>query len=176
MNLKFWTWELWSYRRRLAVAKQLAAHTTAERQDLWSKITALEQQRDKEREQVDFWRAESARAVAEVARIDHARTKLETRNAELETVLKLSGVLAHVPIPKPDLYQVLSAVTANTDWWKAMHSLVNDQERLYDAVLCVATTEAGELAEYNRGRKAAMIELRDALLGHASEAQREQAA
>lgn len=182
MNLKFWTWELWSYRNLLAasVAKSESLAKFAENQR--GRADAMEQQRNHEREtnaRGTEMLKEAKTAIDECQKENKQlkerliAARVFTEELEARRVQRHAAAREMVALSKPELYQVLAAVTASTDWWKALHSLLNDQESLYDAVLCVATTEAGELAEYNRGRKAAMVELRDALIAHCAEAQRE---
>jgi hypothetical protein len=119
----------------------------------------------KEREEA---RAEMIQEKGNCRSATTAKAQLERELAQVKQALEAVGVLSRLksmPCSKPELVQALRGVTPTTEWWRVIHALIEEQEQANTEALC--TPEAlGELAHFNRGRLAALCDLKGALLQH----------
>lgn len=185
--------DLRNWRRGRVAARRLAAA------ELEAELAAVKRQRDEERLQrqelgkrlsltqgvnaalrhdLKHIRAAVGCDSSELNVIVPAIERLQSHGARMAAYLDALGVLKRLetmPVLQSELYEVLKGVTPSTEWWRAVHALINDQERVDDAALCVSKP-LDEMAHFNRGRKSALQDLRAALIDHCAAAQRDEQA
>ena len=147
---KFWTWDLWNYRARILEQSLLADHHRRREERLDTELRAASANMD--------------RAEEEIVRLER----------KAEVMQKAAGVLGSVrtrPLPKPELLAALAGLQPESDLWRGLHAIIDDQRQIETSMVCEPDL-SGELAHVRRGRLAAVLDLQATLIDLYAEAHR----